>query len=61
MGHREENNGNFNFGDIPASTPWSAVNYSDDELAVLAENFFQQRPEIEGSVNWWNVGDNRAE
>lgn len=31
--------------------------YSDDELAVLAESFFQ-RPEIDGtSVEWWNTGN----
>jgi len=31
--------------------------YSDDELAVLAESFFQQRPEIEGVNDWWNSGN----
>jgi hypothetical protein len=31
--------------------------YSDDELAVLAESFFQ-RPETEGSaIDWWNMGN----
>jgi hypothetical protein len=29
--------------------------YSDDELAVLAESFFHQRPELDGQANWWNV------
>lgn len=52
----DERNGYFNFGDV-SSTNGAQMQYSDDELAVLAENFFQQRPEIEGSVNWWNVGD----
>ena len=31
--------------------------YSDDELAVLAESFFQQRPEMEGMNDWWNNGN----
>ncbi|KAF2709368.1 hypothetical protein K504DRAFT_431849 [Pleomassaria siparia CBS 279.74] len=35
----------------------TAMQYSDDELAVLAESFFHQRPEIEGSINWWNGDD----
>lgn len=30
--------------------------YSDDELAVLAESFFQQRPE-DGMNDWWNNGN----
>ena len=31
--------------------------YSDDELAVLAESFFQ-RPEIEGAaIDWWKTGN----
>jgi hypothetical protein len=46
MNHFDDHNGYYNLG-----------YYSDDELAVLAENFFQQRPEIEGSANWWNLGD----
>jgi hypothetical protein len=29
--------------------------YSEDELAVLAESFFHQRPELDGQANWWNV------
>lgn len=29
--------------------------YTDDELAVLAESFFHQQPEFEGSLNWWNA------
>ena len=32
--------------------------YSDDELAVLAESFFQQRSEFEeGMDDWWNTGN----
>jgi hypothetical protein len=32
--------------------------YSDEELAVLEENFFQQRPEFGPEVNdWWNPGN----
>jgi hypothetical protein len=52
----QDNNGNNNFGngaqmDIPFV-------YSDDELAVLAESFFHQRPEFEPNVNdWWNTGN----
>ncbi|KAK6587513.1 hypothetical protein PZA11_000803 [Diplocarpon coronariae] len=40
-----------------SSGPGSAVTappvYSDDELAVLAESFFHQRHEFDGSANWW--------
>lgn len=57
MNQLEDRNGYFSLGSISASTNGAPLQYSDDELAVLAENFFQQRPEIEGSVNWWNVGD----
>ena len=32
--------------------------YNEDELAVLAESFFQQRGEFDGNVdNWWNTGN----
>ncbi|CAG8978494.1 hypothetical protein HYALB_00005069 [Hymenoscyphus albidus] len=34
--------------------------FSDDELAVLAENFFHQRPQVEGQGSaggWWNLGN----
>jgi hypothetical protein len=32
--------------------------YSDEELAVLEESFFQQRPELEhGMDDWWNNGN----
>ena len=36
-----------------------ALSYSDDELAVLAESFFQQRSgNLVGSVDeWWNTGN----
>lgn len=53
----EDRNGLFHLDDVSALTNGAPLQYSDDELAVLAENFFQQRPEIEGSVNWWNVSD----
>ncbi|KAF4624745.1 hypothetical protein G7Y89_g13422 [Cudoniella acicularis] len=33
------------------------LQFSNDELAVLAENFFHQRPEFDGSGNWWNMGN----
>jgi len=44
----------------------SQILYSDDELAVLAESFFNQRPEIDGMNgmgsmtgvnNWWGAGN----
>ena len=32
--------------------------YSDEELAVLEESFFQQRPELEtGLEDWWGTGN----
>ena len=35
-----------------------AFQYSNDELAVLAENFFHQRPESGANVDdWWNIGN----
>jgi hypothetical protein len=37
------------------SAPVDSLVYSDDELAVLAESFFHQRPELEGQANWWNM------
>jgi len=55
--HTDEPNAYFNLGDSMISSSGAPLHYSDDELAVLAENFFQQRPEIGGSVNWWNMGD----
>ncbi|KAF2796789.1 hypothetical protein K505DRAFT_156496 [Melanomma pulvis-pyrius CBS 109.77] len=54
---KENRNGYFNIEDMSVATDVAALQYSDDELAVLAESFFHQRPEIEGSVNWWNGGD----
>jgi hypothetical protein len=57
MNHFDDHNGYYNLGYVSASTNGLPLHYSDDELAVLAENFFQQRPEIEGSANWWNLGD----
>jgi hypothetical protein len=44
-------------GFTPASFNGLTLQYSDDELAVLAESFFHQRQEVEGSVNWWNGGE----
>jgi hypothetical protein len=35
--------------------PFLPLLYSDDELAVLAESFFQQRPD-EGMGDWWGTG-----
>ncbi|TVY83703.1 hypothetical protein LSUE1_G001133 [Lachnellula suecica] len=57
MSQPQGRNGYTNFGDVSSSGNMASLHYSDDELAVLAENFFHQRPEIQGSVNWWNVGD----
>lgn len=54
---KENRNGYFNVEDMSMATDVAALQYSDDELAVLAESFFHQRPEIEGSVNWWNGGE----
>jgi hypothetical protein len=51
-----DNDGYINFGMTPAVTNSAALQFSDDELAVLAQNFFQQRPE-EGNTNWWNMGN----
>jgi hypothetical protein len=32
--------------------------YSDEELAVLEESFFTQRPELEPVMNdWWSAGN----
>jgi hypothetical protein len=54
----DDRNAYFNLENSMVSASSGApLHYSDDELAVLAENFFQQRPEIEGSANWWNMGD----
>jgi hypothetical protein len=53
----DDRNAYITLGDSTMSSSGAPLHYSDDELAVLAENFFQQRPEIEGSVNWWNMGD----
>ena len=44
-------------GFTPTSFDGLALQYSDDELAVLAESFFHQRQEVEGSVNLWNGGE----
>jgi hypothetical protein len=54
-------NGGIGNGGAEGFTPMSfdglALQYSDDELAVLAESFFHQRQDVEGSVNWWNGGE----
>lgn len=47
----------FDVGDVGTTIDGNSLQYSDDELAVLAKSFFHQRPEIDGSVNWWNGGD----
>jgi hypothetical protein len=51
-----DNSAYMNFSMTPAVTNTGAFQFSDDELAVLAENFFQQRPD-DGSANWWNMGN----
>jgi hypothetical protein len=51
-----DNGGYINFGMTPVMSNSAALQFSDDELAVLAENFFQQRPE-DGNANWWNMGN----
>lgn len=35
------------------------LQFSDDELAVLAGNFFHPRPDVDGNANWWNMGNFR--
>ena len=47
----------FNQFEPTSSTPLGPLIYSDDELAVLADSFFHQRPQFGGSTNWWNVGN----
>ena len=51
-----DSNGFMSFGMTPVATNANGFQFSDDELAVLAENFFQQRPE-DGNANWWNMGN----
>jgi len=55
VNHKATENSNFPI-EGPSVTEGTLLMYSDDELAVLAESFFHQRSETEGSVNWWNGG-----
>ena len=48
------------FAADPAGNPGDQIPflYSDEELAVLEESFFQQRPELEvGLDDWWGTGN----
>ncbi|KAH8649721.1 hypothetical protein BGZ60DRAFT_389605 [Tricladium varicosporioides] len=47
----------MNFGAGSASVNATPLQFSDDELAVLAENFFHQRLEFDGNANWWHMGN----
>ncbi|PBP22833.1 hypothetical protein BUE80_DR006239 [Diplocarpon rosae] len=38
----------------PGSAATGPLVYSNDELAVLAESFFHQRNDFDGSANWWH-------
>lgn len=41
-----------------ANGSMQSFQFSDDELAVLAENFFHSRPvDGEGNAGWWNMGN----
>lgn len=43
---------------MESSTQSMPIVYSDEELAVLEESFFTQRPELEPVMNdWWSAGN----
>ncbi|KAG9229599.1 fungal-specific transcription factor domain-containing protein, partial [Amylocarpus encephaloides] len=50
--------GGMGFNVTPDASNEAAFQFSDDELAVLAENFFQVRQDggDGGGGNWWNMG-----
>ncbi|RDL36372.1 C6 transcription factor [Venustampulla echinocandica] len=55
----DNHTGLSDFGQSSSFEIAAPFQFSDDELAVLAGNFFHPRPDVDGNANWWNMGNFR--